>query len=243
VTRSDVGDTLERRLRQTNSVGASQHALARLGTEIVGVIVLGNCLLFGQSFSGTISGIVRDSSEAVIPQATITVRNTETGQTRATESGASGGYSLPLLPVGPYELTVEKAGFRKQVRRGITLSVAQEAVLNLTPQFMSYTVSKAALWTLTQTLAQALAPRIRVNAVAPGPTDTPMLGRLREGEEDPQQRERFIAGMPEIFRLGVPLGKLGQPEDVASAVLYLASDEAHHVTGVIFNVDGMAQLS
>ena len=58
-----------------------------------------------------------------------------------------------------------------------------------------------------------------------------------------QMRERFIAGMPEIFRLGVPLGKLGKPEDVASAILYLASDEAHHVTGVIFNVDGMAQLS
>jgi 2,3-dihydro-2,3-dihydroxybenzoate dehydrogenase len=56
-------------------------------------------------------------------------------------------------------------------------------------------------------------------------------------------RERFIAGMPEIFRLGVPLGKLGKPEDVASAILYLVSDEAHHVTGVIFNVDGMAQLS
>jgi len=84
---------------------------------------------------------------------------------------------------------------------------------------------------------------ITVNAVAPGPTDTPMLGRDREGSEDPQIRELFIAGMPEIFRLGVPLGKLGKPEDVASAILYLASDEAHHVTGVIFNVDGMAQLS
>jgi 2,3-dihydro-2,3-dihydroxybenzoate dehydrogenase len=49
--------------------------------------------------------------------------------------------------------------------------------------------------------------------------------------------------MPEVFRLGVPLGKLGQPEDVASAIAYLASDEAHHITGAILNVDGMAQLS
>jgi 2,3-dihydro-2,3-dihydroxybenzoate dehydrogenase len=63
------------------------------------------------------------------------------------------------------------------------------------------------------------------------------------GEDDPQMRERRITGIPEIFRLGVPLGKLGQPEDVASAILYLASDEAHHLTGVILNVDGMAQLS
>ena len=49
--------------------------------------------------------------------------------------------------------------------------------------------------------------------------------------------------MPELFRLGVPLGKLGKPEDVASAIAYLASEEAHHITGAILNVDGMAQLT
>ena len=70
-----------------------------------------------------------------------------------------------------------------------------------------------------------------------------MLERGGAGGDDPEGRARFIAGDPEIFRLGVPLGKLGTPEDVASAILYLASDEAHHVTGVIWNVDGMAQLS
>jgi len=108
----------------------------------------------------------------------------------------------------------------------------------------AYGVSKAGVRMFTKCLALELACYgVTVNAVAPGPTDTPMLGRDREEDEDAQMRERFIAGMPEIFRLGVPLGKLGKPEDVASAILYLASDEAHHVTGVIFNVDGMAQLS
>jgi 2,3-dihydro-2,3-dihydroxybenzoate dehydrogenase len=108
----------------------------------------------------------------------------------------------------------------------------------------AYGVSKAGVRMFTKCLALELAHYgITVNAVAPGPTDTPMLGRDSEGDEDPQLRERYITGTPEIFRLGVPLGKLGQPEDVASAILYLASDEAHHVTGVIFNVDGMAQLS
>jgi len=108
----------------------------------------------------------------------------------------------------------------------------------------AYGVSKAGGRMFTKCLALELARYgITVNAVAPGPTDTPMLGRAREGDDDPQQRERMIAGIPESFRLGIPLGKLGKPEDVASAILYLASDEAHHVTGVIFNVDGMAQLS
>jgi 2,3-dihydro-2,3-dihydroxybenzoate dehydrogenase len=80
---------------------------------------------------------------------------------------------------------------------------------------------------------------VTVNAVAPGPTDTPMLGRDNAGDEDAQMRERYIAGIPEIFRLGVPLGKLGQPEDVASAILYLASDEASYISGQCLYVDGL----
>jgi 2,3-dihydro-2,3-dihydroxybenzoate dehydrogenase len=104
----------------------------------------------------------------------------------------------------------------------------------------AYAVSKAGVRMFTKCLALELAQHgITVNAVAPGPIDTPMLGP--EGDE--RVRARFLAGTPEIFRLGVPLGKLGRPEDVASAIVYLASEEAHHITGAILNVDGMAQLS
>jgi len=103
-----------------------------------------------------------------------------------------------------------------------------------------YGVSKAGVRMFTKCLALELASHgITVNAVAPGPIETPMLGP----RSDQQIRARFVAGAPEIFRLGVPLGKLGKPEDVASAIVYLASEEAHHITGVILNVDGMAQLS
>ena len=104
----------------------------------------------------------------------------------------------------------------------------------------AYGVSKAGVRMFTKCLALELARHgITVNAVAPGPIDTPMLGP----GDNPQVRARFVAGTPEVFRLGVPLGKLGKPEDVASAIAYLASEEAHHITGAILNVDGMAQLS
>jgi 2,3-dihydro-2,3-dihydroxybenzoate dehydrogenase len=104
----------------------------------------------------------------------------------------------------------------------------------------AYGVSKAGVRMFTKCLALELARHgVTVNAVAPGPIDTPMLGTAG----DLGARARFVAGTPERFRLGVPLGKLGTPEDVASAIGYLASEEAHHITGVILNVDGMAQLS
>ncbi|MGH9784214.1 MAG: carboxypeptidase-like regulatory domain-containing protein, partial [Terriglobia bacterium] len=107
-------------------------AWARLGTGILGVIALAGSLAFGQGFSAAISGVVRDSSGAVIPDAMVSVRNTETALTRTTQTGVNGGYNLPSLPVGPYELTVEKPGFRQLVRSGINLAVGQEAALNLT---------------------------------------------------------------------------------------------------------------
>ena len=129
-------------------------------------------------------------------------------------------------------------------RRGRIVNIA--SVAGAIPRYhtTAYCVSKAAVRMFTKCLALELARySITVNAVAPGPTETPMLGTAAGDEADPQTRERMIAGIPEIFRLGIPLGKLGQPEDVASAIQYLASDEAHHVTGMIFNVDGMAQLT
>lgn len=128
-------------------------------------------------------------------------------------------------------------------RRGRIINIASIAGAVPRMHDAAYGVSKAGVRMFTKCLALELARySITVNAIAPGPTDTPMLG-VAAGSDDPQMRERMIAGIPEIFRLGVPLGKLGQPEDVASAILYLASEEAHHITGVILNVDGMAQLS
>ena len=112
--------------------GRSVYALAMLVTVILGFIALGSSLVFGQGTTAALSGVVRDASGAVVPEAAIAVRNTETGLTRAAATNANGSYTVPALPVGPYELTVEKAGFKQQVRMGVTLAVGQEAVVNFT---------------------------------------------------------------------------------------------------------------
>jgi len=99
---------------------------------IIVLIALGTCLAFGQGATGAISGVVRDTTGAVIPGVTITVKHIESGLTRTVITNETGGYSVQLLPVGAYEITTDLAGFKQQVRRGINLVVGQEAVVNLT---------------------------------------------------------------------------------------------------------------
>src|SRR4051794_34518275 len=82
--------------------------------------------------TATVTGTVKDASGAVTPDATVTVKSLESGLTRTVQTDASGNYNVPSLPVGQYEVTVEKSGFNKQVRRGVNLVVGQQAVVNLT---------------------------------------------------------------------------------------------------------------
>src|SRR5712691_470587 len=109
-------------------------ALPILVAGIVGLIALGNGMVFAQSFSAALTGTVKDISGAVLTGATVTVKHIETGLTRAVQADASGSYSVLSLPVGEYELTAEKMGFRREVRRGINLAVAQQAVVDVTLQ-------------------------------------------------------------------------------------------------------------
>src|SRR3972149_4340168 len=70
--------------------------------------------------TATILGVVKDSSGAVVPGATLTARNVETGQTRTAVSAADGSYRFAALPVGNYEVRVEHSGFQAAVRSGLT---------------------------------------------------------------------------------------------------------------------------
>jgi NAD(P)-dependent dehydrogenase (short-subunit alcohol dehydrogenase family) len=119
--------------------------------------------------------------------------------------------------------------FAAQVPAGRDASIinlVDQRVLRPTPRFFSYTLSKSALHMATTTLAQALAPAVRVNAVAPGPT-----------LPSPRQTEAQFAAQA----TAVPMGQGPTPEDIAAAVVYLAG--AASVTGVTLAVDGGQHLA
>ena len=109
---------------------------------------------------------------------------------------------------------------------GLIVNIVDQRVWRLTPQFFSYTVSKSGLWSATQTMAQALAPRIRVNAIGPGPT----LANPYQSPED------FAA---EAHAL--PLGHPVDPSHIAQALRYLI--DAASVTGQMIAVDGGQHLA
>lgn len=111
-------------------------------------------------------------------------------------------------------------------RTGCIVNVVDQRVLKLTPQFFSYTLTKAALFTATKTMAQALAPRVRVNAIGPGPT----FSNTRQGEED--FRKQAAA---------VPLQRGPSADEIADAVLFLARSTS--ITGQMIAVDGGQHLA
>ena len=112
---------------------------------------------------------------------------------------------------------------------GVILNTSSMVSLTGQPSGFAYPASKFAVNGLTVSLARELGPKgIRVNAVAPGITETDMMRAVpREIIE------------PMIAR--IPLRRLGQPEDIANAFVFLASEEASYITGVILSVDGMAR--
>lgn len=114
---------------------------------------------------------------------------------------------------------------------GVMVNVASTTGVRPGPGLTWYSGSKAAMINLTKGLALEFARAgVRVNAVSPMIGETPMMADFMGMADNPENRERFLAR--------IPLGRFTRPEDVASAVAFLASDEASFLTGVCLDVDG-----
>ncbi|MBS4784715.1 MAG: 3-oxoacyl-ACP reductase FabG [Clostridiales bacterium] len=114
--------------------------------------------------------------------------------------------------------------------KGVILSTSSVVSIYGQPSGFAYPASKFAVNGMTVSLARELGPKgIRVNAVAPGITETDMMKAVPKEVIDPLIQQ-------------IPLRRLGQPEDIANAFVFLASDEASYITGVVLSVDGMARV-
>ncbi|QSE73350.1 2,3-dihydro-2,3-dihydroxybenzoate dehydrogenase [Aeromonas media] len=129
----------------------------------------------------------------------------------------------------------------KGQQRGAIVTIGSNAAHVPRMQMAAYCASKAAVTSLTQTVGLELAPfGVRVNLVSPGSTDTEMLRGMLPSEE---AMARTIKGLPDQFKLGIPLNKIATPREIANTVLFLASSLASHITLQDLVVDGGATLS
>lgn len=120
-------------------------------------------------------------------------------------------------------------------KEGNIINISSQTGRGASPGASAYGASKAGIINLTQTLAVEWAPYVRVNCIAPGWIESPgAKGRRRTDEEEDTDAS---ARLDEVAK-SIPLGRVGQPEDIAAAAIYLASDAAEWVTGIVIDVAG-----
>jgi len=130
-----------------------------------------------------------------------------------------------------YRVTRAALPFLQRSAHAAIVNMASTAAQRGEAQHAHYAASKGALVSWTKSLAVELAPDIRVNAVAPGWVDTDMVV---EALRDPGRRDAIVRSIPHR--------RLATPEDVAGAIVFLASDLARHVTGAVLDVNGGSVL-
>jgi len=131
--------------------------------------------------------------------------------------------------VSVFSLTREVVKYMLEKRSGSIVNISSMAAQYGIPLVIAYTAAKSAIEGMTRAMATELSPRgIRVNCVAPGFIATAMSAKALDS--DPERKNKVLSR--------TPMGKLGDVDDVAAAILYLTSDAAKFVTGVVLPVDG-----
>jgi len=174
-----------------------------------------------------VAGLVPRAIEAIGPL-TLLVNNASAFERddAMTVTRASWDRHIETNLRAPFVLMQEFARQLPAEADGSVVNILDERVWNLTPYFVSYTVSKAGLWTLTQTMALALAPRIRVNGIGPGPT----LPSPRQSDEQFRRQVDVL-----------PLRRGTTPDEIAHAVMFILESPA--MTGQMIALDGGQHLN
>ncbi len=161
----------------------------------------------------------------------ILVNNAGVSANRKIEDTTSGDFAniMNLNINAVFNVTKATVEVMKKASGGVVLNTSSMVSIYGQPSGVGYPASKSAVNGFTKSLARELAPyNIRVNAVAPGVTNTDMIAALPKEQVEP------------IIK-SIPLGRIGEPRDVANAFLFLASDLASYITGVVLSVDGAAR--
>ena len=136
---------------------------------------------------------------------------------------------IDLNVKGVFTCSKVAADYMEKQHSGVIINASSIVSITGQPAGFAYPASKFAVNGMTLSMARELGPKgIRVNAVAPGITETDMMKAVPKEVIEPLIRT-------------IPLRRIGQPEDVANAFAFLASDEASYITGVVLNVDGLAR--
>lgn len=166
-------------------------------------------------------------AEAALGPIGVLVNNASTFERDEWDDATRASWDAHLEPNlrAPFVLMQEFARRLPAAAEGVVINMLDQRVWSLTPHFVSYTVAKAGLWTLTQTMALALAPRIRVNGIGPGPA-------LPSARQTAEQFARQCAS--------TPLGRGTSPAEIAAAALALVSLPS--MTGQMIALDGGQHL-
>jgi len=207
---------------QTSSAEAESlvEEIERLGSQAV-------ALPADLTSEDQLRGLVQSCAEELGPP-TCLINNAARFEWDSAETLDWGGWQaeLDVNLRAPIFLTQEFARTLPKDASGCVINMIDQRVWRLTPEFFSYTIAKSALWTATRTLAQALAPRIRVNAIGPGP----VLPSLRQSQPDFERECR-----------ATPLGRAATVEEVCRAVRFLLDSPS--VTGQMIALDSGQHLA